>query len=282
MKGKKKGLIILLICILVLSGIYHGYTHYMVSRFYKYIDVGDTDGAIECIEKMPNVNLLDKCYPFYVIEGICLQYAASEGYPLHYAIWKKADVSIIDAFVRKGADPNKKDVSVSDSTLHCLCCSPQKGMYQKVKLLVEHGADVENETGLLFTSMACFRNADEKSKEALSDTVIYLWEYGADERQHVDTKYENTVLHTAAEYMDIKYLSSLYNNEKRPMTSLLNRQDANGETPLFCAVRAGQFDNCAFLIQEGADVTIQNNDGKTVYDIAVELGYEENVDGLKE
>lgn len=267
---------LLLICVLILLLGYHGYSHYMVSKFYKFVDAGNTEGAISCVEKMPNVNMLDKCRPLYNIEGILLQYSTTEGYPLYYAIWKNADTSVIEALLMKGADPNKRSFSFSESPLECLCSNPQNGMYEKVKLLVEYGADV-NSTGLFFIPVSYFENFDEKSKEILLETVIYLWEHGADERNNVGTEYENTVLHIAARYMDIEYFGRLYNNEKRSMTSLLNIQDAKGETPLFYAVRAGKFDNCSFLISEGANIDIQNNEGKTAYDIAVELGYEENL-----
>lgn len=46
---KVKGITFPLVLILLLLGslgAYHGYSHYMVSRFFKYIDNGDTDGAL--------------------------------------------------------------------------------------------------------------------------------------------------------------------------------------------------------------------------------------------
>ncbi len=59
------------------------------------------------------------------------------------------------------------------------------------------------------------------------------------------------------------------------MDYLLNVKDIEGENPLFSAVRNNYYDNCVFLIGEGADVSVKNNDGKTAYDIATELGYDE-------
>lgn len=276
MKKAVIGVITILICVLILLGGYHVYSHYMVSEFYKCIDEGNTEEIIACIEKMPNVNMLDKCPPLYNVEGVLTQCATTEGYPLYYAIWKRADTSVIEALLDKGADPNKRSFqgfSYSELPIRCLCCNPQKGMNEKVKLMVEHGADI-SDTGLLFNSVCYFRGAREETKEMLIETTIYLWEHGVDERNNVGTKYENTVLHIAADDMDTEYLSKLYNNDKRSMTYLLNMPDANGETPLFYAVRGDKSDNCAFLIEEGADISIQNNEGKTAYDIAVELGYE--------
>ena len=268
------------ICIIILLASRHVYAHYMVSKFYKYVDEGNTEEIIACVEKMPDVNMLDKCRPLYDIEGFLTQYFNTEGYPLYYAIWKETDTSVIETLLNKGADPNKKSFSFSESPLRCLCRNPQNGMYEKVKLLVEHGADIDG-TGLLYASVCYFDSSNEKSKEILLETIIYLWEYGADERNNADTKYENTVLHVAARYMDIDYFRRLYNNDKRSMTGLLNMRDANGETPLFYAVRGEKFDNCRFLIEEGADTSIQNNEGKTAYDVAVELGYKEEIEELQ-
>ncbi|MCM1047957.1 MAG: ankyrin repeat domain-containing protein [Clostridiales bacterium] len=272
--AKAIGILILVIALAVVG--YHSYCHHMVSKFYKSVDEGNTEEIIACIEKMPDVNMLNKCRPLYNIEGFLTQYSNMKGYPLYYAIWKETDTSVIEALLNKGANPNKKSFSFSESPLRCLCRNPQKGLYEKVKLLVEHGADIDG-TGLLFNFACSFDNCTEGSKEILLKTIIYLWEHGADERSNVGTEYENTVLHVAAEYMDIDYFGRLYNNDKRTMTDLLNMQDANGETPLFYAIRGEMFDNCTFLIEEGADTSIRNNEGKSVYDVAVELGYEDYI-----
>ena len=119
----------------------------------------------------------------------------------------------------------------------------------------------------------------EDSKEQTFRTIVFLWENGVDEWRAVGTKYERSILHIIAQSFEADYLEKMYKNQKRPMNELLDAKDANGETPLFYAVRREKFDNYAFLVQEGADITIQNNEGKTVYDIAVELGYEEYIQG---
>ena len=270
-----KRILVLLICVFVLSGGYHLYSHYMVSKFFKCIDAGNTSKTISCIKRMPNVNMLDKCHPLYDIEGILLQYSTSEGYPLYYAIWKEADTRVIKALLEKGADPNKKDVSFSQTPLECLCDKPQDGMYEKVKLLVEYGADVSDGKNLLHMSVYYYRFYTYKeTKDTMLKTVTYLWEHGASEYLDAGTESETSILHEAAAYMDTYYLERFYHNEKRTMAYLLNAQDVNGETPLFWAVREGKLDNCLFLIEEGARIDIQNNEGKTAYDIAMDAGYQ--------
>lgn len=258
---------ILLIIVLAICG-YHCYGHYMVSKFYKCVRKGNTYEIIDCIEKMPDVNMLDVCIPLYKIRGIMLQNAANNGYPLYYAVWMQADISVMEALFERGADPNKKDY---DTPFRCLLRRRQKDMYEKVKLFVENGADINIDVFRL----PDFEQLSENKKEECMKTIIYLWESGLDEWESVGSKYERTILHDAAECVGADYLEILYENEKRPMYGLLNEKDADGETPLFYAVRRGKFDNCRFLIEKGADISIQNNEGKTAYDVAVELGYEE-------
>ena len=281
LKEKKVKVIVIAILLIIVVAMfgYYGYCHHMVGKFYKYIDADDTEGAITCVEKMPNVNMLDVSVPMYYIRGVFTQNALNQGYPLYYAIYKKADISVIEALLEKGADPNRKELFDSDlaTPLHCLCGNPQKDMYEKVALLVEYGADIKE--GYIYIP-ASWEEMSETSKEEIFRTVVFLWENGVDEWHAVGTKYERSILHIAAERFELEYLEKMYKNQKRPMNELLDVQDANGETPLFYAVRAGKFDNCSFLISEGANTDMQNNEGKTVYDIAVELGYEENVQGL--
>lgn len=147
-------------------------------------------------------------------------------------------------------------------------------MYEKVKLLVDYGADANGEISLLHMPVYYYRFYTYKeTKDTMLKTVIYLWEHGANEGINVGTEWETSILHEAAAYMDTYYLKRFYHNEKKSMAYLLNAQDVNGETPLFWAVREGKLDNCLFLIEEGARIDIQNNEGETVYDIAMDAGH---------
>lgn len=270
---KTIGILILIIALAVVG--YHSYCHHMVSKFYKSVDEGNTEEIIACIEKMPDVNMLDTCIPLYNIRSIMLQAAADKGYPLYYAVWMQTDVSVMKALLERGADVNKKDYELP---ITCLLRYEQNDMYEKVKLFVEYGADIDVE---FLRIPAYWQQLSSNEKEERMNTVTYLWECGMTEWEYVDTEYERTILHEAAECVETDYLETLYKNEKRPMNNLLNEKDANGETPLFYAVRGEMFDNCTFLFEEGADTSIRNNEGKTAYDVAVELGYEEYIEILK-
>lgn len=270
---KVKGITFPLVLILLLLGslgAYHGYSHYMVSRFFKYIDNGDTDGALAHIEKMPNVNMLDSCYPIYYAKQVLTMGAANKGYPLYWAAYKGTDIRVFEALLEKGADPNQGEIS---TPFQMLCeRAIVKDWDKKIALFVEYGADVKS-VGLPIYGN--FREHSNQTKEIEFNAISFLWENGVDDRYAIDTKYEGTELHSAAGCLETEYLDKLYHNEKRSMEYLLNATDANGETPIFSAVRRNYYDNCEFLINEGADLTIKNNEGKTAYDVAVELGYED-------
>ncbi|MBD5537839.1 MAG: hypothetical protein HDQ99_19745 [Lachnospiraceae bacterium] len=271
---------ILLAAILIWFGGYHIYSHYMVTKLYQYIDAGDMDKAMECIEKMPNVNTLEMCLPLYYVARTFTGGASMTGYPLYYAVSHKADINIIRALLEKGADPNGTDLGFEGHyPFRYVCRNPSKCMYEKTMLLADYGVDIN--TGYLYIS-GSFAEFSEETKESMFLTIVYLWENGAEEWHYMGTKYERTVLHEASGWMNTEYLQKFYHNEKRPMEYLLDVQDANGETPLFNAVREGMFDNCRFLIEEGADTGIRNNEGKTAYDVAVELGYEKEIEGLQQ
>lgn len=221
LKEKKVKVIIKLILVFIIVAMigYHSYCHHMVGEFYKYVEADDTEGALSCIEKMPNVNMLDTCRPLYYILGLLTQNASAKGYPLYWAIWEKADVSVIEALLEKGADPNKIDLPVSETPLHCLCGQQQKDMYKKVTLLIEHGADVKEG----YVSVPSnWNELTEDSKEDQFRAIVYLWENGVDEWLSTDPIYKTSELHMAAQGLDVECLEKLYKNEKRPMSDLLN------------------------------------------------------------
>lgn len=272
--GKVKWFVkgILLFFVIVFAG-YHLYCHYMVKKFMRCMEAGDWEAALVQVEKMPNVNMLDMCAPLYCLQDILLQGSVSEGYPLHYAVYKHAPACVFEALLEKGADPDRKAPRGLTTPFQYLCnhyATGEKAV--KIELMVQYGADINSVT---LPIPGGFRRVSEQNKESAFRYVSFLWENGVSDRMHVGTQWERTVLHSAAECLDAVYLSRLYHNEKREMAYLLNEKDSIGESPLFYAVRGNAPENCAFLIKEGADVNVKNNEGKTAYDIAVELGYEE-------
>mgnify|MGYP001099933349 CR=1 FL=1 len=263
--------ILLAVGLFLYSG-YDAYSQYMVTKLYQYIDAGNTEKALACIEKMPDVNTLEMCMLTYCVARTFTGGASMTGYPLYYAVSHNADISIIKALLEKGADPNRIDLGYEGHyPLRYACNSLSGDMYERIRLLVEYGADIN--TGYLYIPHS-IEEYSEETKKSIFLSIIYLWENGVEEWHYTDTEYERTVLHEAAAWMETDNFREFYHNETRPLKDLLDARDANGETALFYAIRAEMFDNYDFLIEEGADITIKNNDGKTVLDVAVELGYD--------
>lgn len=70
-------------------------------------------------------------------------------------------------------------------------------------------------------------------------------------------------LHIAAEWgLENIALDFLDNNAN------VNAQDNNKNTPLHCAAQNGKLKMCELLLSRGAKIDMENNDGKTAYDLA--------------
>lgn len=279
---KLKSIKIIIICIplflLISISVYHIYCHMMVSQLYSYMDMGDTEEILEHIEKMPSVNMRVICYPFYRLEGIMTGFWNSKGYPLDYAVCKDVDVSVIKMLLMRGADPNQRDMPLCSTPFEELCSNYNHDRDKKIEIMVEYGADISSVTLYIPQN---FRTISDASKENYFNAAVFLWEAGISAKYGIGTKHESTVLHAAATCLDTEYLDKLYHNEKRDMSFLLNEQNAHGETPIFAAIRGNNCSNCEYLISEGADISIKNNEGQTAYEVAVELGYEECIEVLQ-
>lgn len=269
----KKNKITIVVLAIALFGLlsvttYHIYCHYMVSKFYRCMDSGDTEKILAQVEKMPNVNMLNPCPPLYHIVGILTQNSFINESALEYAVYKEADISVLEALLIKGADPNL-NAAGSVSAFEDLCYNPTWDWDKKIELMVAYGADIDSIRILIHGKY--LDDFTDPSTEMYFNAIMLLWENGASDKAYGRMESEQTILHDVAGRLDTEYLSRLYHNEKRDMAYLLNEQDAHGETPIFYAVRSNNFGNCKFLIEEGADLSIKNNEGKTVYEVAVEL-----------
>ncbi len=62
----------------------------------------------------------------------------------------------------------------------------------------------------------------------------------------------------------------------------VNATTGTGRTPLHAAAHAGAADYAAFLIEQGADPTLEDREGCTAYDLATELGHDDVADVLSQ
>jgi ankyrin repeat protein len=142
-----------------------------------------------------------------------------------------------------------------DTPLHfAVCCR----MFQKVKLLLEHGANVNVVTGRWGITPLHSTASNGNSAE----TTQLLIDYGAD----IEARdgYGATPLSTAAQNRDNGYA---------PVAEVLlkngadvNTIDRNGMTPLHHAVRRGHVDVVRILIKHRANMLIVSTNGRTAED----------------
>jgi len=94
---------------------------------------------------------------------------------------------------------------------------------------------------------------------------------------YVGTKDGYSLLHVAAEHGWNEAISLLLKYSK-----LVNHQAKDGKTPLHSVVKFGDYpDAIIILLAAGADPSVQDNDGLTAIDYAVENKHQEAISVLK-
>lgn len=78
-----------------------------------------------------------------------------------------------------------------------------------------------------------------------------------------------TLLHVAVLSQNTKLLQWLIDSKKID----INAKDSKGNTALHTATFLNKQDIVEFLVQNGADITLQNDDDKKAYDVAIKYGY---------
>jgi len=149
----------------------------------------------------------------------------------------------------------------------------EENRFHITKLLIEHGADIDKSNSLssapMFAAMERCLNAstDYEGNDAIKILRLFL-DKGANP---INPHLGGTPLHLAAKRNADYCLSVLV----KEYGFDVDFQDVLGETPLMIAVKWKHIDSVQAILEMGANVEIVNRDGKTAYDIALELGYTE-------
>lgn len=151
--------------------------------------------------------------------------------PLHIAVLQKADATIINYLIEKKADINARDKN-GDSPLHIAVRNNDRSSGE---ILLAHGADVfyPNVTSESALKAALIRMGGREDWVLNSNIITSADGAG------------NTPLHLAAEWQLSPIISLI--NEKG---GDLNAKNANGETPLFNAVKADSSETIRTLLAE--------------------------------
>jgi len=130
-----------------------------------------------------------------------------------------------------------------------------------VKLLVEHGADVNPK----------FPNPNPLSEAAAAgskEIILYLLEKGADVNRIDDMGFA-PVHNAVLKKVNSEILTLLLEHGANP-----DIKDPNGETPLFYAVRNRDPEKVKVLLDHGARLNVTNNKGETPYIIGMQVGFQ--------
>lgn len=168
------------------------------------------------------------------------------------------DYEKVRTLVESGADVNFDDGEGNTP----LIVAAEKGYLPIVEYLVEKGADVNNEVVWNYSDGASKHSALYNAcTKNMFNTAEYLIKKGAD-----------------VNFVDMQGFSVLQRSNDLSIITLLVQSGADinyrdrtyGCTPLHLAIDNHQKDIAHFFIDHGADVSIKDNDGKTASDYAKE------------
>ena len=190
----------------------------------------------------------------------------SYGDPFTFAI-KLGDYDRVKRMLDSGVDPNLYDDFYNNANTG-LMKAAHHGYTDIAELLLENGANLETKDSMGMTALSYGVSAKRY------DIVEFLLNVGANPNNINKGGY--TPLASAL----------LHGNEKISRLLIerganLNNKDNKGNTPLMYT-NDGEIDIVELLLENGADPTLQNNDGKSAYELALDNGHIEKARLIRE
>ncbi len=217
--------------------------------------------------------------------------------PLDEALTSSDQLNMITMLLEEGADPNTKN-STGLSPLHI--CVLMQANVSTAQILVDYGAQVdsrdrEGNTPLLLAvnngeqKLADFfvannANLFARNKEGITP-VDSILSYGPQITR--DFFVDKRVLSTNNEGRSALHLAALGGVETATLQALIdnkapvNMMDALGNTPLFYSVSRRNFPQAVLLINNGADISLENNEGLSPLTLAFRQGTKSTLTLLK-
>lgn len=190
---------------------------------------------------------------------------------------KEGNQEIIEILIENGADVNKCDDWAKQAPLEYSLASESKNRFEIAMYLIENGANYKSYSGTyspIERAVIIFDSDDE-------GTIMQgfeLFEFLIQNVDEIETAYGIHTLLTFASgnnnKMAVEYLI-------KNQYSKVDEKNENGMTGLMVAAKNNARDACQKLLELGADITIEDSEGKTAYDYAIENGSEDIASLLK-
>ena len=176
--------------------------------------------------------------------------------PLHLAVIEK-NFDLVKLLIEYGADVNALDKNGYNS----LNIAASRGYFDITKLLIEYGADpfITDNDGK--TPLDICQNDDIRSL-----LEKYMEEYHS--IQEKIKRYEPSIFDN--DLLDSAYYNNLIEVKKCVYSGKfdINVQDDKGYTPLMYAITNHNLKMVEFLVEQGADINLNNNEGDSPLKIA--------------
>ena len=255
--------VILLLGGLLVIGVFQLTPHIHSAKLCSMINAGDTESAIEYIEKVADVN--EYSSPLW-LRRLLNMVEDDIDLPLVVAC-REGDLRVVKALLEHGADPNLY-LDRNWSPMEATFISNKPDRLAIAKLLIQYGADVDaygSHMSGLFHQLLLYSYSSSDTNEELKEQeecVLFLLSSGASPINDNG----DTIMHYVCRSNHVDFISTLSTN----YGELLDYRNHQNKTPLMWAIVGKSEDAVAFLLTQSVDVKATDINGKSVLDYALE------------
>lgn len=263
-------IILLLGCLLAL-GIFQFTSHAQSAKLCSMIYAGNTESAIEYIEKVADVN--EYSAPLWT-RRILNMVEVDLDLPLVVAC-REGNVQVVRVLLEHGADPNLY-LDGNWSPMEATFISNKPDRLAIAKLLIQYGADVDaygSHMSGLFHQLLLYSYSSSDTVEELKAQeacILFLLSSGA---SPIDD-YGDTIMHYVCRSNNVDFISTL----TADYGELLDHKNHQNQTPLMWATAEESEDAVVFLLTHSVDLNATDVNGKSVLDYALESGNQRIID----
>lgn len=185
---------------------------------------------------------------------------------------------IVELLIENGADINSKVINGPHTGYTPLMFASWFGHKKIVELLIKNRADLNSKS--LFGAHMGYTALMLSSASGQKDIPSLLVESGADVNNSKEFKNAQTPLMWASMYGHKELVELLISNGA-DINAQAFQGRSNGLTALMFASGSNKKEIVEILISKGADINIKNKDGKTASDFALENGFKDISDLIK-